>query len=111
MSMPNPTALLKIIAALTPIMGNKELGEAMAMEIRDMFASMKRSADAQEAIAAHLQRLHENHRDMIAMLINIQNFQGGPIPAPALAQLTNGAYLEQVSNAIALGEKPHDAAG
>lgn len=42
----NPTALLKIIAALTPIMGNQELGATMATEIQAIFDAMRRSADA-----------------------------------------------------------------
>lgn len=91
--MMNPTALLKIIAALTPIMGNAELGAAMADEIREMFASMKRTADALESI---------NNR-----LTSIDGKLGGPVAAADIPLLES--YTGHIEAAIALGEQPHAA--
>lgn len=96
----NPTALLKIIAALTPIMGNAELGAAMADEIREMFASMKRTADALESIV-------EQNKSMWNVLINIDTKLGGPVAAADIPLLES--YVGHIEQAIALGEQPHAA--
>lgn len=45
----NPTALLKIFAALSPLMGDKDVGAQMVREVLAVFEAMQRAADAAES--------------------------------------------------------------
>lgn len=51
------TALLKVVAALAPLMGNREVSESMVNEIKQLFSAMNRAANAEEQIAIWLQRI------------------------------------------------------
>lgn len=88
----NPTALLKIIAALAPIMGDKEIGASMVAEINAMFAAMQTAAQAQQATAEAL-------REIASRLASIdQKLLGLKLPLSdndiSLLQLANGGLLE-----------------
>ena len=55
----NPAGLLKMVAALMPLIGNQELGQAIIRDITEMFRSMQRSADAMEAVNRNLLNISE----------------------------------------------------
>lgn len=93
----NPTGLLKIIAALTPVMGNAEVGAQMAVEIRAMFEAMSRSAKALEAIAAAC-------RDIDQRLTNIELAVKAAPTHRDIELLAHPDYTARVNEAVAMGE-------
>ena len=89
----NPTALLKIIAALVPLMGDKEIGQSMVAEIQAMFDAMQVSARALVQIQHRLTSI-----DQKLMMMGAQPTEGD------IDDLMMGNYPRLVSQAIELGE-------
>lgn len=55
----SPTALLKIMGALAPLMNDATVGAAMVAEIRAMFDAMQRAAEAAERTDRRLANIEE----------------------------------------------------
>lgn len=90
------TALLKVVAALAPLMGNREIAEGMTEEIKALFESMNRSANAQERIAVALNRID-------ARLAGIEEKLQGlalPLSSGETQLLIENVSSEQKSNGI-----------
>lgn len=90
----NPTALLKIIAALMPLMGDKEVGAQMVEEIKAMFTAM--------SVTAHAIQRIENRLTSIDQKLSIIGKM--PLSDEATEQLLIGNYSDLVADAITLGE-------
>lgn len=91
----NPAGLLKLVAALMPLIGNAELGQAIVAEIRAMFEAMQRSAAAMEAVDRNLQSISQQLEE-IALFLKM------PVGEETIDKLIsyNGAGGPQVGDTI-----------
>lgn len=77
----NPMAMLKVVAALTPLMGNQDLADAMATEIKAIFQGMTQSAQALENIDGTMALIADALRSINARLGSIEEkLQGLKLP-------------------------------